>query len=302
MLQDRKILVSCLTPTLKSEKYLEVFLCELEQQDLFPNFEVILNMSSPSNEEIRIVDHYKSKYGEVLNVVTHKEIQPLGPAWNQCIALAKADILAIWNVDDLRTPDSLSSQVESLQNSEYIISYGPFKIVKGFQDRNGRVIQVENLSTDDFLTGMHFGPFMAFKKEALHDSGIFDEQLVSGGDFDLSIRLALQGAAVRVPNLLGYYLDAGLGASTAPNSKQLVERTVIELRYGIYNKLDWQFINEALEYDIKLLHSNGNRIPVSKIHGVDSLLDRKHGASKKPHMQLKTLISKILDTITGGKL
>jgi glycosyltransferase involved in cell wall biosynthesis len=299
MAQERTVLVSCLTPTLKSEKYLEVFLREIERQDLFPNFEVILNMSSPSAEEFRIVNLYKAKYGEVLRVVTHDEIQPLGPAWNQCIAMANAEILAIWNVDDLRTPNSLRSQVDSLQNSEYVVSYGPFKIVNNFQDSNGRTVKVENLSAGDFLKGMYFGPFMAFKKAALQHSGLFDEQLVSGGDFDLSIRLALQGAAVRVPGLLGYYLDAGVGASTAPNSMQLVERTVIELRYGIYEKVDWQFVNRALNYDIKRVFYEEKSVPVSEIRGVSSLFGSGIENSTRDRGKLKTRIKNFIVRIVG---
>jgi glycosyltransferase involved in cell wall biosynthesis len=281
MASQREILVSCLTPTLHSEKYLEGFLRDLELQDLYPNFEVILNMSSPSPEELRIAGNYKNKYGEVLQIVTHEDIQPLGAAWNQCISMSKSDIVAIWNVDDLRTPNSLSAQVNSLMNSNALVSYGPYQIVTRFEDKTGRLIEEKNLLPNNFLKGMHFGPFMAFKKSALQDSGWFDEQLRSGGDFDLSIRLTLQGSAIRVPALLGYYLDAGIGASTSPNSKQLVERTVIELRYGIYDKIEWKFVNQALDYDIKHLHFFGQVLEVSRIPGFSKCFEVSRDASSK---------------------
>lgn len=273
MLQQDEILVSCITPTLKSEKYLEGFLKDLENQDIFPNFEVILNMSSPTAKEILIADFYKAKYGSLLQIIVHDGIQTLGPAWNQCISLSRADIIAIWNVDDLRTPNSLSSQIQSLQNTEHIVSYGPYEVTKEFENRSGSLVEEKNLDHNDFLRGMHFGPFMAFKKLALTQAGWFDEQLLSGGDFDLSIRLALQGSAVRVPNLLGYYLDEGMGASTSPNSRQLVERTVIELRYGIYDKIDWRFVQSALKYDVTRLHFSSKEMDVLDIPGVLNLFE-----------------------------
>jgi glycosyltransferase involved in cell wall biosynthesis len=294
MSSEREALVSCLTPTLNSEQYLEVFLRDLELQDLYPNFEVILNMSSPSPEELRIAGYYKIKYGEVLQIVTHEEIQPLGSAWNQCISMSKSDIVAIWNVDDLRTSSSLSAQVNSLKYTDALISYGPYQIVRKFEDKTGRLIEEKGLLPSNFLRGMHFGPFMAFKKSALQDSGFFDEQLRSGGDFDLSIRLALQGSAIRVPNLLGYYLDAGIGASTSPNSKQLVERTVIELRYGIYDKIEWKFVNQALDYDIKHLYFLGQSLEVSKIPGFSKCFE----VSKESSSNYKAFIATISKRIS----
>lgn len=296
MLHQDEILVSCITPTLKSEKYLEGFLKDLENQDIFPNFEVILNMSSPTAKEVHIADIYKAKYGSLLQIVVHDEIQTLGPAWNQCISLSRADIIAVWNVDDLRTPNSLSSQIQSLQNNEHIVSYGPYEVTKEFENRSGRLIEEKNLKHNDFLRGMHFGPFMAFKKSALTQAGWFDEQLISGGDFDLSIRLALQGSAVRVANLLGYYLDEGMGASTSPNSKQLVERTVIELRYGIYDKIDWRYINQALKYDINNIYFMNQEKSVSDIPGASALIEH----ARIPNASYgKNFISRVREVAAG---
>lgn len=272
MKHPRKVMVSCLTPTLNSEKYLEVFLSEIALQDLYPNFEVILNMSAPNAIELEIANRYKAIYGDVLHLIIHKEVLPLGVAWNECIEVSKADLLAIWNVDDLRTPESLSSQVNSLLGSDAVVSYGPFTVVNQFRTTTGKEILELNLTSKHFLRGMHFGPFMAFTKSSLTASGLFDEQLFSGGDFDLAIRLALQGPAISTTESLGYYLDAGLGASTSPQSKQLVERTLIELRYGIYDKIDWPYVNRALDYDVKNIHIRGEKVPVESIHGVKSLI------------------------------
>ena len=61
-----------------------------------------------------------------------------------------------------------------------------------------------------------------------------------------------------------YYLDEGKGASTRPDSKQVIERTVIELRYGILDKIEKGMIPEAKRrYDITKMYFD------DKIHRVD---------------------------------
>jgi len=97
---------------------------------------------------------------------------------------------------------------------------------------------------------MILGPFFMFRKTAIEKAGVFDEQLVSGADFDLALRLAFNGKGLHIPEILGYYLNEGMGASTRPNSKQPLERTVIELRYGL-NVLEPHLIPEAKKYDVE---------------------------------------------------
>lgn len=57
--------------------------------------------------------------------------------------------------------------------------------------------------------------------------------------------------------ITGYYLNEGKGASTRPNSRQALERTAIELRYGIYDKVDYDLVADATQLDITHLYKNG---------------------------------------------
>ena len=65
-----------------------------------------------------------------------------------------------------------------------------------------------------------------------------------------------------IPNILGYYLNEGLGQSTKSDSKQPVERTVIELRYG-FNILEPHLVPHTREYDVKNIIVDEEKIPVS---------------------------------------
>ena len=99
-----------------------------------------------------------------------------------------------------------------------------------------------------------------FRKSAIEKAGVFDEQLVSGADYDLALRLAFNGKGMHIPNILGYYLNEGMGASTRPDSKQPLERTVIELRYDI-PILEPHLVPQTRIYDVENIIVDGKKTP-----------------------------------------
>ena len=103
-----------------------------------------------------------------------------------------------------------------------------------------------------------------FRKSLIEKSGVFDEQFISGADYDLALRLVRNGKAHFMPDVLGYYLNEGLGQSTKPDSKQALERTAIELRYGV-RVLDQSLVESAKDnYDIENIIINDEKIPAIK--------------------------------------
>ena len=138
-----------------------------------------------------------------------------------------------------------------------------FTIVPEFQTTQGQY--VNNAGREDELkSGMVLGPFFMFRKSILEKCKAFDEQLVSGADYDLAIRLAYNGKGMHIPHNSGYYLNEGMGASTRPNSKQPLERTVIEMRYGI-PVIEPRLENAAREYDIENIHIDGEKYPANQL-------------------------------------
>lgn len=254
------ILVSVIVPVLNMDNYLDQFLSEFRLQTLFQFTELVIDLNCPSTEAEHIVQKYKRLYGGQLVVHTQSEIDPIAISMNRAISKATGRYIAIWNADDLRTPDSLEQQFNFLSSDEtYVAVGGPYVVVKKFGDVNGRLVDDSGVTQSELLRGMFLGPFVMFDSKALPTAGLFDEQLKSGADFDLAIRLARHGRVGFVSDVLGYYLDAGLGASTRPNSLQAIERSVIELRYGIFDKLDHEFIPKISKYDIAGLYFNGKR-------------------------------------------
>lgn len=257
-------LVSTITPCFRMKRYLKKFLEWLPEQDIFEKLEIVLDHNEPDEEEIKWVQDFQEKYPNRIKHIIVEKVDPIGVSMNRCIKEASGEFVSIWNVDDLRTSVSISQQVEALQKTPGAeIAFGDYKIVTSFGMTEGEIVEHDQFPETEFTRGMIFGPFIMFRKSLCEKAGYFDEALKSGADFDLSVRLALHGKAVKTKGLLGYYLNEGLGASTRPNSLQPIERTVIELRYGIYDKIEYQYLPKALNYDIRHIELDGQKLNVS---------------------------------------
>ena len=254
--------VSTITPCYNMSKYMKGFLDNLSTQT-HKDLEIVLDHNDPSDEEVKLVEEYNEQYDNILHIKV-EGVDPIGTSMNRCIEYATGDYLCIWNVDDLRTPDSIEVMVKALdENPDVDFVYGNYVIVPRFGGTEGQYVD-ETGREDELTTGMILGPYFMFRKSLLEKSGVFDEQLVQGADYDLALRLALNGKGLHLPINLGYYLNEGLGQSTKPNSKQPIERTVIELRYNI-RVLEPHLVPYTREYDVMNIIVDEEKIPVSNL-------------------------------------
>ena len=254
--------VSTITPCYNMSKYMKGFLDNLSTQT-HQDLEIVLDHNDPSDEEVKLVEEYNEEYDNILHIKV-EGVDPIGTSMNRCIEYATGDYLCIWNVDDLRTPDSIEVMAKALdENPDVDFVYGNYVIVPNFGGTEGQYVD-ETGREDELTTGMILGPYFMFRKSILEKSGVFDEQLVQGADYDLALRLALNGKGLHLPINLGYYLNEGLGQSTKPNSKQPIERTVIELRYNI-RVLEPHLVPYTREYDVENIIVDEEKIAVSNL-------------------------------------
>ena len=252
--------VSTITPCYNMSKYMKGFLDNLSTQT-HKDLEIVLDHNDPSDEEVKLVEEYNEQYDNILHIKV-EGVDPIGTSMNRCIEYAPGDYLCIWNVDDLRTPDSIEVMAKALdENPDVDFVYGNYVIVPKFGDTEGQYVD-ETGREDELTTSMILGPYFMFRKSLLEKSGVFDEQLIQGADYDLALRLAFNGKGLHLPINLGYYLNEGLGQSTKPDSKQPLERTVIELRYGI-RVLEPQLVPYTQSYDVENIIVDEEKISVS---------------------------------------
>ena len=252
--------VSTITPCFRMERYMEGFLKYLPEQTILDDIEIVLDHNEPTDAEVELVKKYNETHGNIKHIIVDK-VDPIGTSMNRCIKESSGEYLCIWNVDDLRTPHSVEVMAKALdENPDVDFVYGNYVVVKSFESTEGHLVD-EAGRENELTKGMILGPFFMFRKTAVEKCGLFDEQLVSGADYDLALRLAMTGKGMHIPEILGFYLNEGMGASTRPDSKQPLERTVIELRYGL-DVLESQYVEDAKKYDIDNVVTDGIKIPV----------------------------------------
>ena len=249
--------VSTITPCYNMCRYIKGFLENVSTQT-HKDLEIVLDHNDPSSAEVKLVEEHNDKHDNIFHIQV-EGVDPIGISMNRCIENATGDYLCIWNVDDLRTPDSIEMMVKALDdNPDVDFVYGNYHIVPTFGSTNGQY--VDETGKEEYLkVGMILGPFFMFRKSALKKSGVFDEQLMSGADYDLALRLAFNGKGLHIPLNLGYYLNDGQGLSTG-NRKQPIERTVIELRYGV-RVLEPHLVPKTREYDVENIIIDDKKIP-----------------------------------------
>jgi GT2 family glycosyltransferase len=260
------------------ERYLKMFLDWLPRQTYFDRLEVVLDHNEPTAQEVQWVRAFQERYPGKLKHIVVEKVDPIGTSMNRCIREARADLVTIWNVDDLRTPDSIETEARVLlDHSDIGLTYGSFTVVNAFGRTEGRAVDCSRYAPEDLTRSMFGGPYFMFRKNLCEKAGLFDEQLKQGPDFDLQVRLAFHGKARAAEGSLGYYLDEGRGLSTRPDTLQPVERTAIELRYGIYDKIDYRLAARAARYNIPFLLYQNQWLPIAQfVPNYEALLQDRY--------------------------
>jgi glycosyltransferase involved in cell wall biosynthesis len=257
--------VSVITPCYKMKNYIEYFLKNLPKQTFFNRMEVILDHNEPEKKEIELVKRFQKKYPGKLKYIIVKKVDPLPISMNRCIYNSKGKFLTIWNVDDMRTDNSIELQYNKIKNNKIDFVYGNYTIVKEFGSETGKFIDHKKFDRSELTKSMILGPYFMFKKSLCNKIGYFDEQFKVAADFDFAIRLGLFAKGTMITQNLGYYLNAQKGLSTKLNSIQPIEKDVICMRYGIFGKVETKSLPDFMNYNLRCLLYNKKLIPIEKL-------------------------------------
>ena len=244
--------ISIITSCFRAERYIQQFFEAVNCIESPESVELILVHNEPSETELEIVEKYKLLLKPEFQHIVVPVRETIYASWNRAIHNSDAEYLAIWNIDDYRPPDSLLRQARTLNdNFEVGLTYGDqIRIVK-LRQRQGKVTIAPEFNKHDFLRGCVEGTFVMWRRNLIEKVGLFDEQFKSGGDFEYWVRLTTNGIIMKkTPGIIGYFLDESEGASTDRSGLQPIERTVVELRYGIFDKIDFNYVRKAKKYKI----------------------------------------------------
>ena len=249
----------------KGERFLEVFMRYLISLNDFAFYEIILLHNDPLESELNIIEPYLAAHDNI----RHQKIplEPLYCTWNRGISLASAQYITVWNIDDIRLPESVRWQLDCLRSNGGVgIAFGD---IWGTRTHDAK--KDEFYWHPDFKSkkGQYFrrhmiGCFQMWRKSIHNDVGYYDEQFKLVGDFDFQIRTASKFEICKTEQPLGYYLIDD-GQKLSSNRKvQAVERNVLYLRYGMFDRIDFMYLPDViLKYHVFKVKKDQQFSPVS---------------------------------------
>lgn len=182
---------SVIVPTYKRTDKLERALESIASQS-YSDFELIVVDDNPEQEfrekVEEIVEDLES--GFEVKLVVNDDGQGVSSARNLGIENASSDYIAFLDDDDEWKPEKLEKEAEAFQQNNYDAVYSAIEMY-----RDGEVQDIvrkeEKLGIEQILERDKIGSpsKVSVKKEALEEVNCFDEDIPSGEDWDLWIRL-----------------------------------------------------------------------------------------------------------------
>jgi len=259
--------ISVLTSVYQGDDYLTQFFLNLRNQTIFPELELVLVLNEPSADEKKVAKDFQLRAPDQVQILFAHDRETLGSSWNRAWKASRAPYVTMWNVDDRRVVDSLQRQLSAMEeNPEWSLCYGDYLTVSEYGKEQGihRFTLPYKLANFRryFAQG---GAFWLFKKSISGIIGFFDEQFMVGPDMDLSLRMAVRGLEMgKCDGLLGHFTDASVGLSTRDGAhRSAIERTVIQLRYGVFDKVNYELLEQTKEYRVDSIKQSTSWIPLS---------------------------------------
>jgi len=258
--------ISVITSIFNSQVFLEGYFKAIGEIENTHDIEVLLIHNAPNDNELAIINKYLEKFSFIRHIKV-AEREGLYSSWNRGIKLAKGKYLAVWNVDDIRSPGSLIAQKTALDNSDAAMCYGDFYGTDNYGSFKDRLYQYSEYQTlKKVVLRRHIiGCFPMWRKKIHEHIGFFDEQFRLVGDFEFQIRVALKYDLIKTPSYLGYYLENQTHKLSSNRKLQDKERTVVELRYRTYDKVMLHVFPFISGFRIRQILYSGNWIPLNKV-------------------------------------
>jgi len=229
------IKISIITSIYKGLPYLEPFLLNFLNIENLEETELIIIHNNPSDEEKKIIDKYRPL---ILNLIYQEvELEPIYTSWNRAIKLSTGEYIAMWSVDDRRTPNSLVTQALVLdKDPECMIVSGNYYKVFNYSDTNG-YLKKDPVKRNRFNNFPKFnnGCFLMWRKSVHQQIGFFDEQFKIGGDWEFWSRVTSNFKALPCDCTLGYFLRArNEGLSKKKSNVNDIENQIVHMRYYLF--------------------------------------------------------------------
>ena len=215
-----KPLVSIITPSFNSEKFLEETINAVLNQT-YDNIEYILVDGLSTDGSQNIIEKYYNNFNKVII----ERDSGMYDAINKGLKIAKGDILCYINSDDVYPPNTIEKVVN------YFLSHPDSDIVYGnleYINEEGRHLKYYNYPKFNFkyFISLWFSsipqPSTFWTKKVHERIGYFDDKLKMCGDFDFFIRVGQQFSIHHTNEIIVKHRRHNLAlTSSAPNINKL---------------------------------------------------------------------------------
>lgn len=255
------IKITVITSLFRCEKFIEGYFSHLDKLVNKDEIEVLLLHNDPQPAESFIINRFLPTMPFVKHIVI-RERESLYATWNRGCKLAQGKYIAVWNVDDIRFPDSLVKQAQILdENPDVEFPYGNYYQTQNYDDMRGKLLVERDCAKIRYRLLPKYSCLLAcftMWRKSLHEKiGYFDDQFRLAADYEFQIRGARVGKLKKGDFILGCYLSGDPGRLSKNTEVQQTEVAAIERRYGIYYKMNVFFAWKASKFDISHVHSFG---------------------------------------------
>lgn len=197
---NKNPLVSIITPTYNMGNYLEETILSVLSQD-YERIEYIVIDDGSEDNTSEILDKFRGRIRieKQLNV---GQAKTLNRGWK----ISKGDFIGYLSADDLLKKNAVSSLVNNINNTNYVVVYPDFELI----DSTGR--HIRTLKTEDFNISRltvdlvcQPGPGALFQKRIFDNLGGWNENLSYVADFEFWLRACKYGEFLRVPETLASF-------------------------------------------------------------------------------------------------
>ena len=267
--------ISVLTSLYRCESFLFCYFEALSAIEGKEQIEVLLLHNAPQEKELDIIAGHLPSFDFVRHIII-PEREGLYTTWNRGIRLAQGEYVTIWNVDDVRFPNSVLQQAEILdKNPQAAIAYGDIWISSSYGVCGSTKTNTPMYNEKKFFFKSYGMSCFQMWRKSIHDTiGYYDEQFKCVADFDFQIKAAIHFCFVKTANPLGIYLEEQPHKISA-NGLQELENNIVYLRYGVFEKINFFTLKHSLKKYRKdyLLQNNqwqlfSEQQPFGKIHKI----------------------------------
>ncbi len=229
-------LVSVLVSAYNSEEFLRGLLDDLEAQTIAGQIEILVVDSGSEQNERAIVESYQRQYPNIRYLRTEKR-ESVYSAWNRAIKVARGKYLTNANTDDRHAPDAFEIMVNTLEEyPEVGVVYGDCAVT---QKKNTTLVQgpiTGRLRWPEFDRRLLFqicfiGPQPMWRRSIHEQYGVFDDQMLSAGDYEFWLRISEKVRFQHIPKILGLYLLAEQSVEHRQTSLSIGEAQEVRKRH-----------------------------------------------------------------------